>query len=32
MEQILYLFGFFMGLSAGAIIGLIFYNILNKEE
>lgn len=32
MEHILYLFGFFIGLFTGAIIGLVFYNILDKEE
>jgi glycerol uptake facilitator-like aquaporin len=31
MEHILYLFGFFIGMFSGAIIGLVVYKILDKE-
>jgi|7_EtaG_2_1085326.scaffolds.fasta_scaffold23082_3 hypothetical protein len=32
MENILYLLGFFLGLFSGAMVGLVVYNILDKEE
>ena len=31
MENLLYLLGFFLGLSSGALIGLVVYNILDKR-
>ena len=32
MEEIVYLCTFFIGAFSGAMIGLIVYNILDKEE
>jgi hypothetical protein len=32
MEEMLYLFGFFIALFSGAMVGLVLYNTLDKEE
>jgi len=32
MENILYLLGFFLGLFSASMVGLVVYNILDKEE